>query len=83
MSSQEPVHLGEQQLDDYSDGTLGDVERAIAERHLAACDTCRRAVDETRVVLAWATGERAAVQGGELLLNKLRCEPRLKRVQAV
>ena len=62
MSARESMHLGEQQLDDYADGVLGDAERAIAERHLAACDTCRRAADETRAVLAWATGERAAVR---------------------
>ena len=62
MSARESVHLGEQQLDDYADGVLADAERAIAERHLAACDTCRRAVNETRAVLAWATGERAAVR---------------------
>jgi predicted anti-sigma-YlaC factor YlaD len=62
VSARESVHLGEQQLDDYADGVLGHAERAIAERHLAACDTCRRAVDETRAVLAWATGERAAVR---------------------
>ena len=62
MSARDSAHLGEQQLDDYADGVLGDAERAIAERHLAACDTCRRAADETRAVLAWATGERAAVR---------------------
>ena len=62
MSTRASVHLGEQQLDDYADGVLAGAERAIAERHLAACDTCRRAADETRAVLAWATGERAAVR---------------------
>ena len=62
MSARESVHLGEQQLDDYADGVLSDAERAIAERHLAACNACRRAVEETRAVLAWATEERAAVR---------------------
>jgi anti-sigma factor RsiW len=62
VSERESMHLGERQLDDYADGVLGDAERTLAERHLAACDTCRRAADETRTVLAWATGERAAVR---------------------
>jgi anti-sigma factor RsiW len=62
VSERESMHLGERQLDDYADGVLGDAERALAERHLATCDTCRRAADETRAVLAWATGERAAVR---------------------
>ena len=62
MSTHESLHLGEQQLDDYADGVMGAPERAIAERHVAACETCRRAVDETRAVLAWATSEREAVR---------------------
>jgi anti-sigma factor RsiW len=62
VTERESTHLGERQLDDYADGVLGDAERALAERHLATCDTCRRAADETRAVLAWATGERAAVR---------------------
>ena len=62
MSARESMHLGEQQLDDYADGAMTGAERAIAKRHLAACETCRRAVDETRAVLGWATGERAAVR---------------------
>lgn len=62
MSVRESMHLTDTQLDDYADGALGGEERAMAERHLAVCETCRRAVDETGAVLAWATGERAAVR---------------------
>jgi predicted anti-sigma-YlaC factor YlaD len=62
MSARESVHLTETQLDDYADGVLGGAERVMAERHLAVCETCRRAVDETGTVLAWATSEREAVR---------------------
>ena len=62
MSARESMHLTETQLDDYADGALGGAERVAAERHLALCETCRRAVDETRAVLGWATSERAAVR---------------------
>lgn len=61
MSARESMHLTDAQLDDYVDGAMNDAERGIAERHLTVCDQCRRAVDETRAVLAWATRERATV----------------------
>lgn len=60
MSAREAMHLTDEQLDDYTDGVMGDAERTNAEAHLAACERCRRAVGDTREVLAWATQERAA-----------------------
>ncbi|HEU4722928.1 MAG TPA: zf-HC2 domain-containing protein [Gemmatimonadaceae bacterium] len=62
MSARESMHLTDTQLDDYADGVLGAAERVMADRHLAVCEACRRAVDETGAVLAWATSERAAVR---------------------
>jgi predicted anti-sigma-YlaC factor YlaD len=61
MSARESVHLTDEQLDDYTDAVMGDVERASAEQHLALCDRCRRAVSDTRELLAWAARERATV----------------------
>jgi len=61
MSSREEMHLSDEQLDDYADGAMTDAERAAAERQLAACERCRRAVGDTRELLAWATRERQAV----------------------
>ena len=60
MSGREQMHLTDEQLDDYTDGAMGDAERASAEAHLATCERCRRAVGDTRELLAWATQERAA-----------------------
>ena len=62
MSARESMHLTDEQLDDYADGLLGEMERASAERHLAVCDRCERALHDTREVLAWATRERETVK---------------------
>src|SRR5829696_9593817 len=59
MSAREQMHLTDEQLDDYTDGVMGAAERASTEAHLATCERCRRAVGDTREVLAWATQERA------------------------
>ena len=59
MSAREAMHLTDEQLDDYADGVMPDAEHASADSHLAACERCRRAVGDTREVLAWATQERA------------------------
>jgi predicted anti-sigma-YlaC factor YlaD len=61
MTARPDMHLTDEQLDDYTDGVLGDAERVGVERHLASCDQCRRALGDTREVLAWATRERATV----------------------
>ena len=61
MSAREPLHLTDEQLDDYADGVMGDAERAGADAHLASCDRCRHALDGTRALLATATRERAAI----------------------
>ena len=67
MSARETMHLTDEQLDDYTDGVMNDVERAVVERHLALCERCRRGVSDTREVLAWATRERENVRApGEL-----------------
>jgi predicted anti-sigma-YlaC factor YlaD len=55
------LHLGDAQVDDYADGTLDRVTRASVERHLASCERCRAAVDDSRTVVTWARQERPAV----------------------
>jgi len=60
MSARESMHLTDEQLDDYVDGAMRDAERASAQRHLADCERCRRAIGDTREVLAWASHERAS-----------------------
>jgi len=61
MSAREDVHLSDEQLDDYADGSLDVSSRTRAEQHLAACAECRSAVEETRAVVSWARRERAMV----------------------
>jgi anti-sigma factor RsiW len=61
MSAREQVHLTDEQLDDYADGVMPDAARAVAEAHLASCERCRRALGDTRELLALAERERAAV----------------------
>lgn len=41
-------------LSEYLDGDLTPVERSELEEHLAACETCRRVLDELRIVMAHA-----------------------------
>ena len=60
MSAREGMHLTDEQLDDYVDGAMRDAERASAQRHLDECERCRRAIGDTREVLAWASRERAS-----------------------
>jgi predicted anti-sigma-YlaC factor YlaD len=55
------MHLTDEQLDDYADGVMPDAARAVAEAHLASCERCRRALGDTRELLALAERERAAV----------------------
>lgn len=43
-------HLEERQLNDWVDGTLGPVEHASVEAHLASCDACRSAVERLRLL---------------------------------
>jgi len=61
MSAREPMHLTDEQLDDYADAVMGGAERADAEAHLATCERCRHALEGTRALLATATRERAAI----------------------
>ena len=61
MSARDEIHLSDEQLDDFADGMLDGAERSRAERHLASCERCRRALNDTREVLAWATRERATM----------------------
>jgi anti-sigma factor RsiW len=61
MSAREARHLTDEQLDDYVDGALGDAERASAEGHLAACERCRRAVGDTRELIAIARRQRTSI----------------------
>lgn len=61
MSARERVHLTDEQLDDYADAVMGAAERASADAHLASCERCRHALDDTRALLATATRERAAI----------------------
>lgn len=43
-------HLTEEQVIQYVAGELGDSEREVAARHLAACDVCAGEVDELRAL---------------------------------
>ena len=61
MSARESLHLTDEQLDDYADGVMSAGALASADAHLSVCEQCRRAVNDTRELLAWATHERAAV----------------------
>ncbi len=61
MSTRDSLHLTDEQLDDYADGVMAAGALASAEAHLSACARCRRAVIDTRELLAWATHERATV----------------------
>lgn len=61
MSAREPIHLTDDQLDDYADGLLDERARANADVHLASCERCRHALDVTRELLATVTRERVAV----------------------
>ena len=61
MNGRESLHLTEEQLDDYADGVMTDGALASAEAHLSVCEQCRRAVNDTRELLAWAMHERAPV----------------------
>ena len=61
MSAREPMHLTDEQLDDYADAVMGGAERASADAHLASCERCRHALEGTRALLATATRERAAI----------------------
>jgi predicted anti-sigma-YlaC factor YlaD len=61
MSAREGPHLTDEQLDDYADGVMPDAARALAEEHLLACDRCRRALGDTREVIALAQRERVAL----------------------
>ena len=61
MSAREPVHLTDEQLDDYVDGVMDASARASAEAHLATCERCRRLVGDTREMIALAERGRVAV----------------------
>lgn len=67
MSAREPIHLTDEQLDDYADGVLDGAARASADAHLASCARCRHALDGTRRLLATATRERSALAAPEEL----------------
>ena len=61
MSARETMHLTDEQLDDYVDGAMADTQRANAEAHLAVCERCRRALGDTRELLALAERTRVPV----------------------
>ena len=61
MSAREPMHLTDEQLDDYADGAMSDEQRASTEAHLAGCERCRRAVGDTRELIAIAQRQRVSV----------------------
>jgi anti-sigma factor RsiW len=61
MSSRDAPHLTDEQLDDYVDGALSETERALAEAHLDGCERCRRAVGDTRELIATAQRQRLPV----------------------
>ena len=61
MSARESLHLTDEQLDDYVDGALSESERAFAEAHLASCERCRRALGDTRELIATAQRQRLSV----------------------
>ena len=45
------MHPNETTLNEYADGTLGEAERAVVDQHLAACASCRDAVEDLREIL--------------------------------
>jgi hypothetical protein len=57
----EQLHLTDAQVDDYADDSLDRAARARAELHLASCERCRSAVNDSREVVAWTQRERPAV----------------------
>ncbi len=61
MRAREPIHLTDEQLDDYVDGAMGDEHRVSAEAHLAGCERCRRAVGDTRELIAIAQRQRVSI----------------------
>lgn len=61
------AHLDETQLSEYLDGRLARADLADAERHLAACEQCRREVIETRAIIGRSRQARADVQAPDEL----------------
>jgi len=61
MSAREPMHLTDEQLDDYVDGAMSDEQRVSAEAHLAGCERCRRALGDTRELIAIAQRQRTSI----------------------
>ena len=61
MNTREAPHLTDEQRDDYVDGALSEKKRAFAEAHLASCERCRRAVGDTRELIAVAQRQRVSV----------------------
>src|SRR6188472_4789424 len=55
------MHLTDEQLDDYVDGAMSDEQRVSAEAHLAGCERCRRAVGDTRELIAIAQRQRVSI----------------------
>ena len=45
------MHPNDTTLNEYADGTLGEAERAVVDQHLAACASCRDAVEDLREIL--------------------------------
>ena len=50
------MHPNETALNEYADGSIGAVERANVDQHVAACAACRQTVEDLREILR-ATGE--------------------------
>ena len=61
MSAREPMHLTDEQLDDYVDGAMSEEQRVSAEAHLAGCERCRRALGDTRELIAIAQRQRTSI----------------------
>jgi tetratricopeptide (TPR) repeat protein len=58
------AHVDDEQLAAFVDGALGPEERARVERHLAACDPCRRLFAEAvRTVAALEAADGLAAEG--------------------
>jgi anti-sigma factor RsiW len=60
------AHLDESRLDDLADGVLTGPTRDVAERHVAACERCARALAETRALLATGRAARGVPAPPEL-----------------
>ena len=57
-----PMHLADEQLDDYVDGLLESSAHDRARAHLAECAECASRLEELRTLLTLSTAERRAVE---------------------